>query len=63
MDREKIVGIMYDSGLVILERKELTPAGDFQVVEWPIQGDLTNFWQFVDLYTAKLMEELNGKAT
>jgi hypothetical protein len=54
---------MYDSGITVLERKELTQAGVFEVVEYPIQGDLTNFWQFVDIYTEKLMEELNGKPT
>jgi hypothetical protein len=63
MDRIKIIGLMYDSGITVLERKELTQAGVFEVVEYPIQGDLTNFWQFVDIYTEKLMEELNGKPT
>lgn len=61
MDRMQIVGLMYDAGLVVLERKELTQAGDFQTVEYPLQGDLTSFWQFVDLYTEKLKEEWNGE--
>lgn len=63
MDREQIVGLMYDAGLTVLERRELTQAGVFETVEYPVQGDLTNFWQFVDLYTEKLKEEWNGKPT